>query len=324
MRVSRQAPRLGRGNAGDERRNAREANAHTRLHSRVQPAHPEISEADFQLFQDLIYREAGMWLSPAKVALLTGRLAKRLRLHGMDSFKKYYAMVSESPEERVHMLDAISTNETHFFREPQHFELLRCSIFPQWMRDADEGRRARTIRVWSAGCSTGQEPYSLAMTLLAHFPAATGWEIEILATDISTRVLETAKRGIWPAEKASEIPLEHLKAFMLRGFREQSGKIKAGPEIRSLIQFYRLNLNSSAYPFVGKFDLIFCRNVLIYFDERSRDYTVRRLASFLAPSGYFFVGHAESLQAMGDVLTSFVPTVYRPARGPRSEDTQER
>lgn len=324
MRAPRQAQRLGRSNAGDERRNAREANAHTRPHSRVQSAHPEISEADFQLFQDLIYREAGMWLSPAKVALLTGRLAKRLRLHGMDSFKKYYTFVLESPEERVHMLDAISTNETHFFREPKHFELLRCSIFPQWVRAAAEGRRSRTIRVWSAGCSTGQEPYSLAMTLLAHFPPAAGWEIAILATDISTRVLETAKRGIWPAEKASEIPLEYLKAFMLRGFGEQGGKIKAGPEIQSLIQFYRLNLNSSAYPFVGKFDLIFCRNVLIYFDERSRDYVVRRLASFLAPSGYFFVGHAESLHAMGDVLTTFVPTVYRPARGPRSENTQEK
>lgn len=318
-----QASRTGRCNIGYERRVLRGSGCSPRLPGGIQPNQCEISKGDFKLFQELIYREAGMWLSPAKVALLTGRLAKRLRHHGMKTFKEYYALALESQEERVQMLDAISTNETHFFREPKHFELLRFSIFPQWMRDAEEGRRSRTLRVWSAGCSTGQEPYSLAMTLLAHFPSAAGWEIEIFATDISTRVLETAKKAVWPAQKASEIPIEYLKAFMLRGFGEQAGKIKASPEIRSLIQFSRFNLNSSAYPFVGKFDLIFCRNVLIYFDERSRDYVVRCLATLLAPRGYLFVGHAESLHQMGDVLATFVPTVYRPVRGPRQEGTQD-
>jgi len=274
----------------------------------------KISDREFQQFQQLVYHEAGIWLSPAKVALLTGRLAKRLRHHGMKTFTEYYALVSESPEERVLMLDEISTNETHFFRESQHFELLKSAVFPQWLRDFDEGRRNRKIRVWSAGCSTGQEPYSLAMILLAYFPAAAGWEIEIIATDISTRALSTAKKGVWPAKGASEIPLEYLKASMLKGVGEQTGKIKAGREIRSLVQFLRVNLNSSAYPFVGKFDLIFCRNVLIYFDERGRDAIVRRISSFLSPSGYFFVGHAESLHRMGDVLSTYVPTVYRLAR----------
>jgi len=274
----------------------------------------EISGREFQQFQQLIYREAGIWLSPAKVALLTGRLARRLRHHGLKTFTAYYALVSESAEERVQMLDAISTNETHFFREAQHFELLESEIFPQWVRDVDEGRRNRKIRVWSAGCSTGQEPYSLAMTLLAHFPAAAGWEIEIIATDLSTRVLSVAKKGIWPAKGASEIPIEYLKAFMLKGVGEQTGQIKAAPELRSLVKFHRVNLNSSAYPFVGTFDLIFCRNVLIYFDERSQDSIVRRIVSFLSPSGYFFVGHAESLHRMGDILSTYVPTVYRSAR----------
>jgi len=274
----------------------------------------KISGREFQQFQQLIYREAGIWLSPAKVALLTGRLARRLRQHGLKTFTDYYALVSESAEERVQMLDAISTNETHFFREAQHFELLKSEIFPQWVRDVDEGRRNRKIRVWSAGCSTGQEPYSLAMLLLAHFPAAAGWEIEIIATDLSTRVLSVAKKGIWPAKGASEIPIEYLKAFMLKGVGEQAGQIKAAPELRSLVKFYRVNLNGSAYPFVGTFDLIFCRNVLIYFDERSQDSVVRRIVSFLSPSGYFFVGHAESLHRMGDILSTYVSTVYRPAR----------
>jgi chemotaxis protein methyltransferase CheR len=274
----------------------------------------KISGREFQQFQQLIYREAGIWLSPAKVALLTGRLARRLRHHGLKTFTDYYALVSESPEERVQMFDAISTNETHFFREFQHFELLKSEIFPQWVRDVDEGRRDRKIRVWSAGCSTGQEPYSLAMLLLAHFPAAAGWEIEIIATDLSTRVLSVAKKGIWPAKGASEIPLEYLKAFMLKGVGEKTGQIKAAPELRSLVKFYRVNLNSPSYPFVGKFDLIFCRNVLIYFDERSQDSIVRHIVSFLSPSGYFFVGHAESLHRMGDILSTYVPTVYELAR----------
>lgn len=276
---------------------------------------PEISESEFHLFQELIYRDAGIWLSTAKIALLTGRLARRLRFYGLQSFTQYYRLVTDSPEERIHMLDAISTNETHFFREPRHFELLQATIFPRWKREAEAGQRNRVIRVLSAGCSTGQEPYSLAMILLANFLQGERWEIEITATDLSTRALDLAKKGIWPAEKARDIPRAYLKTYMLKGVGEQSGNVKAGPEIRSLINFCRVNLNNSTYPLAGRFDLIFCRNVLIYFDAHSRAQVVRRLAGFLAPDGYFFVGHAESLHKMGDVLTNWVSTVYRPAPG---------
>jgi chemotaxis protein methyltransferase CheR len=269
-----------------------------------------ISEREFLRLRDLAYREAGMWLSQAKTALLVGRLAKRLRHHGLKSFKQYYDLVSNSPEERIQMLDALSTNETHFFREPQHFELLKSVIFPKWAQEAATGCRSRKIRVLSAGCSTGQEPYSLAMVLLDRFPAASGWEIEIIATDISTRALEIARTGIWPAAKSDEIPSYYLKAFMLKGFADQAGKMKAGPEIRSIVQFFRLNLNEPTYPLAGKFDLIFCRNVLIYFDLRSRERVVRRLARFLSPDGYFFLGHAESLHSMSDCLQTVIPTVY--------------
>ena len=294
------------------------------LNTCFEPVSREISEREFHHFQELVYNEAGIWLSTAKIPLLTGRLAKRLRHHGIKSFQEYYALVLESPEERIQMLDAISTNETHFFREPRHFELLKTTIFPEWIQQADAGRRSRAIRVLSAGCSTGQEPYSLAMILLAHFPAPTGWQIEITATDLSTRVLEIARRGVWPTEKTADIPVEYLKGFMLKGIGEQTGKVKAGPEIRSLIQFSRVNLNEASYPFSGKFDLVFCRNVLIYFDLRSRGQVVRRLASYLAPRGYFFVGHAESLHQMGDVLSNYVPTVYRPANLFKREEGEER
>src|SRR4051794_36982468 len=182
----------------------------------------EISEREFLRLRDLIYREAGIWLSQAKTALLVGRLAKRLRHHGLKSFKQYYDLVANSPEERIQMLDALSTNETHFFREPQHFELLKSVIFPKWAEEAATGCRSRKIRVLSAGCSTGQEPYSLAMVLLDRFPESCGWEIEIIATDLSTRALEIARAGIWPDAKAHEIPSSYLKAFMLKGFADQA------------------------------------------------------------------------------------------------------
>jgi chemotaxis protein methyltransferase CheR len=225
----------------------------------------------------------------------------------LKSFKQYYDLVTNSPEERIQMLDAVSTNETRFFREPQHFELLKSVIFPKWAEEAATGYRNRKIRVLSAGCSTGQEPYSLAMVLLDRFP---GWEIEIIATDLSTRALEIARTGIWPAAKADEIPSSYLKAFMLKGFADQAGKMKAGPETRSIVRFFRMNLNEPAYPLTGKFEMIFCRNVLIYFDQRGRERVVRRLASFLSPDGYLFLGHAESLHAMSDRLRSIIPTVY--------------
>jgi chemotaxis protein methyltransferase CheR len=275
-----------------------------------EPVTRDISEKEFRSLQDLIYREAGIWLPAAKTALLVVRLAKRLRHHGLKSFREYYDLIVGSEEERIQMLNAISTNETHFFREPQHFDLLKSVIIPKWAQDAAAGLRSRKIRVLSAGCSTGQEPYSLAMVLLDHCPPSFGWEIEILATDLSTRVLEVARAGVWSMEKAAEIPPYYLKMFMLKGFADQSGKIKAGPEISSLIQFFRLNLNAPAYPLVGKFDLIFCRNVLIYFDANSREQAARRLAGYLSPHGYFFLGHAESLHALNGNLRAVVPTVY--------------
>lgn len=274
-----------------------------------------ITETEFRRFRDLIYRESGIHLSPAKIALLVGRLAKRLRHNGLQSFKDYYRLVLDSPAERIQMLDAISTNETHFFREPKHFELLHKVIFSEWACEAAAGRRSRRIRVWSAGCSTGQEPYSLAMTLLEHFPAENGWEIEITATDLSTKALEIAQWGIWPFELAREIPLPYLKKFMLKGIREQSGTMKAGADLRALIRFSRLNLNDASYSLPGKFDLIFCRNVLIYFDFQSRNRIVRHILDYLSPRGYLFVGHAESLHALGGMLRTVTPTVYAMSAG---------
>ena len=266
-----------------------------------------IDDRDFARFQALIQREAGIWLSPIKKALLVGRLAKRLRELGI-SYAEYYERVAEDPRELTTMLDLVSTNETHFFREPRHFQFLEEQVFPRWMRAADEGRRQRKARVWSAACSTGEEPYSLAMCLLGAFPA--GWDLEILATDISTRVLERARDAIWPIAKAQEIPVEDRKAFMLRGVGSQEGRMRAGPEIRAMVRFARLNLNAESYPALGMFDLIFCCNVLIYFATATKARVVERILGHLAPDGHLFLGHAESLSGMAQRVQAVVPTVY--------------
>lgn len=274
-----------------------------------------ISPKEFLHFQALIYREAGIWLSEVKTALLTGRLSRRLRALQLDNFSQYYDLVTVDEEERRTMLDAITTNETHFFREPAHFQFLEQRVFPAWQAAASGGHRSRTIRVWSAGCSTGQEPYSLAMMLVDRFPVDQGWSVEIVATDLSRRALAIAEEGIWDASKAHEIPPHYLRAYMLRGIGEFRGKMKAAPDIR-VIRFLRLNLNDAEYPALGKFDLIFCRNVLIYFDMESRKRVLERLISHLAPEARLFVGHAESLNSVCPNLHCIIPTVYARAGQP--------
>ncbi|HET9553693.1 MAG TPA: protein-glutamate O-methyltransferase CheR [Anaeromyxobacteraceae bacterium] len=266
-----------------------------------------MSDDDFGRFQALINREAGIWLSPVKKALLVGRLSRRLRELGLGTWRAYHDLVVQDDAERVRMLDAIATNETHFFREARHWEYLAETVFPAWKAEAQAGRRPRKVRAWSAACSTGEEPYSLAMLLLGAFPE--GWELEVLATDISTKVLERARRGLWPLEKSREIPEEYLKAFMLRGVGAQEGLMKAGAEIRRLVRFDRLNL-VEPHPAIGQFDLVFCRNVLIYFDRETKERVIDRLLDRLAPGGHLLLGHAESLTGFTTRARPVQPTVY--------------
>jgi chemotaxis protein methyltransferase CheR len=269
-----------------------------------------LGDREFARFQALIQREAGIWLVPEKRALLVGRLSRRVKDLGLASLAAYYERVEEDAIERVHMLDRITTNETHFFREPHHFEFLDREVFPRWRAQAEAGRRPRRVRAWSAACSTGEEPFTLAMSLLRAFPEGAGWDLEILATDLSTRVLEQAKEAIWPVEKAREIPVAELKAFMLRGTGPQEGFMKAGPELRRIIRFARVNLIDPAFPSLGQFDLVFCRNVLIYFDAPTKERVVSRVLSHLTADGYLFLGHAESLSGMSLAARCVRPTIY--------------
>jgi chemotaxis protein methyltransferase CheR len=262
----------------------------------------------FRGFQALIRREAGISLSDAKKALLVGRLARRLRELGMESHEEYLRRVETDADEKVRMLDAIATNETHFFREPSQFTFLKERVFPRWLDDAAEGKRPRRVRIWSAGCSTGEEPCSLAMLLVSFFP--TGWDLGIRATDLSTKALARAEEAVWPIEKAKEIPPALLKTFMLRGTGPEEGRMKAGPELRRLVRLERLNLADEIWAEDGPFDAILCRNVLIYFDAEGKRRAVSRLLDHLAPGGFFFVGHAETLSGITDRVKPVMPSVY--------------
>src|SRR3954468_19683830 len=234
--------------------------------------HASLSPALYEKYQRLIYSETGIWLGPSKTALLCGRLARRLRALSVPTMEAYFNLVTrpDQEEERVLMIDAITTNETHFFREPGHFDFLLQRVFPHWKEEAVQNQRPKKIRVWSAGCSTGEEPYSLAMLLLAHFPPLLGWDVQVLATDISTGVLAKAKAGVYSAEKAQELPADMLRCFALKGVGEHEGRIKMKPEVQDVVRFARLNLSRAPYRVDGPFDLIFCRNVLIYFDIDSK------------------------------------------------------
>jgi chemotaxis protein methyltransferase CheR len=265
-----------------------------------------LSTAEFRLFQKLVHEEAGIFLGEQKRALLVGRLLPRLRALRLASFRAYHERVAADPSELVEMVDALCTHETCFFREPRQFEFLAQEVLPWWRREAETGRRQRSLRAWSAGCSTGEEPFSLAMTLHSHLP---DWRHDVLATDLSTRVLRRASAAVWPLARAEQIPLAYRKAFMLRGHGAAAGEMAAKPELASSVRFARLNLQEASYPAVGKVDLVFCRNVLIYFDSAARQRVVDRLLDRLTPGGLLFLGHAESLNSCARVR-SVGPTVY--------------
>ncbi|HEY6250355.1 MAG TPA: protein-glutamate O-methyltransferase CheR [Candidatus Angelobacter sp.] len=253
-----------------------------------------LSRSVFLLFQELVHSESGIWLGEHKKMLLCGRLAKRLRQLDLSSFESYYSTVKHDPKERWAMLDLLTTNETHFFRDPQQFRHLEEEVIPEWKREADAGKRPRMLKIWSAGCSTGEEPYSILMVLLDHFSSDSRWSIRVLGTDISARVLNKAEQGQWPVEQAQEIPPPRLKRYMLKGLGHNDMWMQAKPELRDRLTFASLNLNSAEYNLKNKFDAVFCRNVLIYFSAASKAEVVRKLFCHLAPGGRLFLSPVES------------------------------
>jgi chemotaxis protein methyltransferase CheR len=276
------------------------------------PSPLTVTQAVFERFQRLIYGESGIWLANSKKALLCGRLAKRLRAVHAATLADYHDLVTQPDQlaERWLMIDAITTNETHFFREPKHFEFLAQEVVPRWRSQAGQQKRSRTIRIWSAGCSSGEEPYSLAMLLASELPRCDDWDVEILATDISSRTLATACRGVYSMVKSPDIPKHLLHRFMLKGIGGQDGQMKVTHEIQQMVKFARLNLSQGPYPIKEPCDLILCRNVLIYFNSESKGKVVNNLARCLSDDGLLLIGHAENLNGLTRSVRSLRPTIH--------------
>lgn len=287
-----------------------------------------IGDAEFARFQAWIQRESGIFLPDSKRTLLIRRLGRRVADLGLDSFAAYYRRAKELGEsETIRMIDCLCTHETSFFREAKQFELLATQILPAWASEGETGVRPRRVRAWSAACSTGEEPFSLAMLLAANLGQEAGWRIEILASDLSTRALALAREAVWPAERATGVPEDFRKRFLLRGLNRHEGKVKAAPEIERLVRFERINLAAESYPVEAGLDLIFCRNVLIYFDPATRAGVIARLARHLRPGGLLFLGHAENLAgAAGPDFRPEAPNVYRRTetalRAPAARETR--
>ncbi len=260
-----------------------------------------LQEKEFAQFRDLIYRIAGISMSPAKKPLVTSRLAKRLTHHRLASYGEYFRMITAAngKVELQMAVDLLTTNETHFFREPKHFDFLRQRILPQ-------RKPGKTLRIWSAACSSGEEPYSIAM-LLDEVMGTAPWEI--VASDLSTRVLEKARNGIYPMERMLEIPKNYLSNYCLKGTGTQEGTLLIERKLRDRIQFQQHNL-TEAPPKLGEFDVIFLRNVMIYFDLETKRLVVSRLLSLLSPGGHFLVGHSETLNGVSESLRPVQPAVY--------------
>jgi len=261
-----------------------------------------ITDQEFALFQRLIYRLAGINLSREKKTLLVGRLSKRLHHYGYTTFSEYYRLLASgsTPDELQTFVDLLTTNETYFFRESQHFDLLRDVIIP-------ERAGSRPFRIWSGACSSGEEPYTMAMVLAERLQDAP-WEV--FASDISQTVLARAQTGVYPLERTTGIPNGYLHKYCMKGVRSQEGKLLIAPELRQRVRFAQVNLTA---PIVGAgdFDVIFLRNVMIYFDMDTKRKVVENMIPNLKPNGYFIVGHSESLNGITTQLKSLRPTVYQ-------------
>lgn len=264
--------------------------------------------ADFERIRALVYEHAGIYLSEAKSNLVYGRLSRRLRVLQLASFSDYLGYLQQHLEtELTEFLNAITTNLTSFFRENHHFEALRSQVLQELMQAR---RAARRLRLWSAGCSTGEEPYSLAMVLCETVLDQPGWDVKLLATDLDTNVLETARAGLYVEDRMRTVSRERLRRFFQRGTGANAGKVRVTPELQRLIAFNQLNLMES-WPMRGPLDVIFCRNVVIYFDKPTQARLFERFADLLSSDGTLFVGHSETLNKVTDRFELVGQTMYR-------------
>lgn len=271
-----------------------------------------ISDKAFTRLGKFIQDEFGIKMPSAKRVMLQTRLQKRLRALNMQSFEEYcdHLFSEEGMQtELVHMIDLVSTNKTDFFREPKHFDFLTEKILPRLLKNRSGGKRR--LLVWSAGCSSGEEPYTLAMVLSEYAECNPELEFSVLATDISTRMLEMAQTAIYPAQIIAPIPEPLKRKYLLRSKDKNPMRYRIVPELRSLVQFRRLNFMDKNFGINKPVDIIFCRNVIIYFDKKTQEILLNKLAGHLSEEGYLFLGHSETLHGIETPFLQIAPTVYR-------------
>lgn len=265
-----------------------------------------ITDEEFERFRSLVYRESGISLSESKRALIVSRLSKRVMTLGLKTFQDYYdhVMEGEDRDELVRMLDLISTNKTDFFREPRHFAFLRDRVLPTL-------QTLKRIRIWSSACSTGEEPYTIAMTLYNGVASPAEWDWKILASDLSTRVLAKAASGVYNIDQIRDLPPDAIRRHFLKRRGVDVGEIRVKPHLSERIVFRRINLMDERYPIRSPLDVIFCRNVMIYFDRPTQERLVNKFYRYLKSGGYLFIGHSETLQWVNHSFRYVMPTIYQ-------------
>ena len=270
-----------------------------------------ISGRDYSRLCRLVYDEAGIALGTGRKTMLEVRIRHRLKALAMPTYGEYCDYLFSDrglKDELLHLIDVVTTNKTDFFREPRHFEFLTARALPELM---SSNPNRRTLSFWSAGCSTGEEPYTLAMVLSEYALTHPGFSFRILATDVSTAVLEKAALGIYSGQVVRPVAHALKVKYFLRGREPGSERVRVVPELRRLIEFRRLNFMDQDYGVTERVDAIFCRNVIIYFDRPTQQRILEKLTRFLAPGGYMFVGHAETLHDLDLPLVPVAPALYR-------------
>lgn len=265
--------------------------------------------SDFRQIAELVHSEAGIVLTESKANLVYSRLAKRLRAIGLRSFREYCALVlgEQGIDERQAMIAAMTTNVTRFFRESHHFDYLRTRVLPELL---EEVRRGGKLRLWSAGCSSGEEPYSIALTVLGLAPDAAELDVRILATDIDPDMLRRGNTGIYPARQMGDIPLEMRRRWFRALPGSNGDELEVGEEMHELVRFRELNMLRE-WPMKGMFDIIFCRNVMIYFDDDTQNTVWDRFARILRPGGTLCIGHSERIVVANHPYDLVGQTIYR-------------
>lgn len=272
-----------------------------------------LSKRDFQQLSSFIYDNLGIKMPPGKSTMLTGRLSKRLRALDLSSFSEYCDFLF-SPEgreeEMVHLINVITTNKTDFFREPSHFSYLTQTALPT-LQNLYNFNGRNSLKIWSAGCSTGEEPYTLAMVLAEVQAKQPGFRFDILASDISTRVLDIARRAVYPMDLIDPVTPLLRKKYLLKGKNKKNPQVRIVPDLRDRVRFGRLNFMDGDFGLPEMVDVIFCRNVIIYFDKQTQEKLMVKFCRYLNQGGYLFLGHSESLHGYDTPLVQVAPTIYR-------------